>query len=52
MRRIRRERLSSCGWHQAQPVHPDAYLRDLAQWAGWLAGYGIPLLEADETPLL
>jgi site-specific recombinase XerD len=26
-----------------------AYLRDLAQWAGWLAGHGIPLLEADET---
>ena len=26
-----------------------AYLRDLAQWAGWLAGHGVPLLEADET---
>jgi integrase/recombinase XerD len=26
-----------------------AYLRDLAQWAGWLAGYGVPLLKADET---
>ena len=26
-----------------------AYLRDLAQWAGWLAGHGMPLLEADET---
>jgi site-specific recombinase XerD len=26
-----------------------AYLRDLAQWAGWLARHGVPLLEADET---
>ena len=26
-----------------------AYLRDLAQWAGWLAGPGVGLLEADET---
>ena len=26
-----------------------AYLRDLAQWAGWLAGHGVRLLEADET---
>jgi integrase/recombinase XerD len=26
-----------------------AYLRDLAQWAGWLAGHGMPLLEAGET---
>ena len=26
-----------------------AYLRDLAQWAGWLAGHAVPLLEADET---
>ena len=26
-----------------------AYLRDLALWAGWLAGHGVPLLEADET---
>ena len=26
-----------------------AYLRDLAQWASWLAGHGVPLLEADET---
>ena len=26
-----------------------AYLRDLAQWAGWLASHGVPLLEADET---
>jgi integrase/recombinase XerD len=26
-----------------------AYLRDLAQWADWLAGHGVPLLEADET---
>jgi integrase/recombinase XerD len=26
-----------------------AYLRDLAQWTGWLAGHGMPLLEADET---
>ncbi len=26
-----------------------AYLRDLAQWAGWLAGHGVGLLEADET---
>ena len=25
-----------------------AYLRDLAQWADWLAGHGVPLLEADE----
>jgi hypothetical protein len=26
-----------------------AHLRDLAQWAGWLAGHGVRLLEADET---
>jgi site-specific recombinase XerD len=26
-----------------------AYLRDLAQWAGWLAGHGVGLLGADET---
>ncbi len=26
-----------------------AYIRDLAQWAGWLAGHGVPLLDADET---
>ena len=26
-----------------------AYLRDLAQWADWLARHGVPLLEADET---
>lgn len=26
-----------------------AYLRDMAQWAGWLARHGVPLLEADET---
>jgi integrase/recombinase XerD len=26
-----------------------AYFRDMAQWAGWLAGHGVPLLEADET---
>ena len=26
-----------------------AYVRDLAQWAGWLAGHGVPLLGADET---
>jgi integrase/recombinase XerD len=26
-----------------------AYLRDLAQWAVWLAVHGVPLLEADET---
>jgi len=26
-----------------------AYLRDLAQWTGWLAGHGVALLEADET---
>ena len=26
-----------------------AYLRDLAQWVGWLAGHGVALLEADET---
>ena len=26
-----------------------AYLRDLAQWARWLAGHGVPLLEANET---
>jgi integrase/recombinase XerD len=26
-----------------------AYLRDLAQWAGWLAGNGVALLEAGET---
>jgi integrase/recombinase XerD len=26
-----------------------AYLRDLAQWADWLAGHGVDLLEADET---
>src|SRR5689334_6115463 len=26
-----------------------AYLRDLAQWASWLAGHGVGLLEADET---
>jgi integrase/recombinase XerD len=26
-----------------------AYLRDLAQWADWLAGHGVSLLEADET---
>jgi site-specific recombinase XerD len=26
-----------------------AYLRDLAQWAGWLAGHDAGLLEADET---
>ena len=25
-----------------------AYLRDLAQWAGWLDGHGVALLEADE----
>jgi len=26
-----------------------AYLRDLAQWASWLAGHGVLLLKADET---
>ncbi len=26
-----------------------AYLRDLAQWAGWLAGHDVPLLGAGET---
>src|SRR5690348_7266144 len=26
-----------------------AYLRDLAQWAGWLDGHSVALLEADET---
>jgi integrase/recombinase XerD len=26
-----------------------AYLRDIAQWADWLARHGVPLLEADET---
>lgn len=26
-----------------------AYLRDLAQWAGWLEGHGVLLVEADET---
>jgi site-specific recombinase XerD len=26
-----------------------AYLKDLAQWAGWLDGHGVALLEADET---
>ena len=26
-----------------------AYIRDLAQWADWLAGHGVPLLDADET---
>jgi integrase/recombinase XerD len=26
-----------------------AYLRDLAQWASWLAGHGVGLLGADET---
>jgi hypothetical protein len=31
------------------PPHWTAYLRDLAQWAGWLAGHDAPLLEADET---
>ena len=27
-----------------------AYLRDLAQWARWLDGHGVPLLEADRRP--
>ena len=26
-----------------------AYLRDMAQWASWLAGHGVTLLGADET---
>ena len=26
-----------------------AYLRDLAQWASWLADHGVAMLEADET---
>jgi len=31
------------------PHTREAYLRDLARWARWLAGHGIPLLAADET---
>jgi integrase/recombinase XerD len=31
------------------PHTREAYLRDLAQWASWLAGHGVPLLGADET---
>ena len=39
------------GWLAAKrsPHTRAAYLRDLAQWAGWLAGHGVALLEADET---
>jgi len=39
------------GWlaTKRSPHTRAAYLRDLAQWAGWLAGHGVPLLEADET---
>jgi integrase/recombinase XerD len=31
------------------PHTRQAYLRDLAQWASWLAGHGVTLLDADET---
>lgn len=31
------------------PHTREAYLRDLAQWASWLTGHGVALLEADET---
>jgi integrase/recombinase XerD len=39
------------GWLAAKrsPHTRAAYLRDLAQWADWLAGHGVLLLEADET---
>ena len=39
------------GWlaTKRSPHTRAAYLRDLAQWAGWLAGHGVLLLEADET---
>jgi site-specific recombinase XerD len=39
------------GWlaTKRSPHTRAAYLRDLAQWAGWLDGHGVSLLEADET---
>lgn len=39
------------GWlaTRRSPHTRAAYMRDLAQWAAWLAGHGVSLPEADET---
>jgi hypothetical protein len=46
---ISRALVVACLATKRSPHTRDAYLRDLAQWADWLAGHGVPLLGADET---
>jgi site-specific recombinase XerD len=51
-RRRPRRRARRCAWWLATKRSSRtrrAYLRDLAQWADWLARHGLPLPEADET---
>ena len=40
------------GWLATKPSPHirAAYLRDLAQWVGWLARHGVPLLEGMTPP--